>query len=258
MLMYGTTMFLVNTVREPVTSPSLWGTVGALPGTRNLAGGMATSGAITGWLRDLFGGARLRATCSARGRASGPGAHGLLMLPYFAGERTPIMDPDARGVDRRADAVARPAATSTGPRSRRRRFGVRHNIEAMRDAGGDVSTASSRSAAAPRARCGPQIVSRRHRAAAGRPCRRRSAPATAPRSSPPRPSMPRLDRRLEPGARDGRARTSDRARYDDLYGLYRDLYPATRDIAHALAAHQRRARDVEADAHLRMSGQGAP
>ena len=40
---------------EPLTSPSLWGTVGAFPGTRNLAGGMATSGAITGWLRELFG-----------------------------------------------------------------------------------------------------------------------------------------------------------------------------------------------------------
>ena len=55
MLMYGTTMFLVHTVPERLSSPSLWGTVGALPDTRNLAGGMATSGAITGWLRELFG-----------------------------------------------------------------------------------------------------------------------------------------------------------------------------------------------------------
>ena len=60
MLMYGTTMFLVDTVDGQLTSPSLWGTVGALPGTRNLAGGMATSGAITAWLRDLFGVAELR------------------------------------------------------------------------------------------------------------------------------------------------------------------------------------------------------
>ena len=28
----------------------------------------------------------------------GPGADGLLCLPYFAGERTPLNDPDARGV----------------------------------------------------------------------------------------------------------------------------------------------------------------
>ncbi len=30
-----------------------------------------------------------------------------------------------------------------------------------------------------------------------------------------------------------------RSRYDDLYGLYLRLYPATRDIGHALARHQR-------------------
>ena len=27
-----------------------------------------------------------------------PGSEGLITLPYFAGERTPINDPDARGV----------------------------------------------------------------------------------------------------------------------------------------------------------------
>ena len=45
MLMYGTTMFLVHTVHGRSCTPSLWSTVGAFPGTRNLAGGMATSGA---------------------------------------------------------------------------------------------------------------------------------------------------------------------------------------------------------------------
>ena len=32
---------------------------------------------------------------------------------------------------------------------------------------------------------------------------------------------------------------SVREGYDELYGIYRDLYPATRDQAHALAAIQR-------------------
>lgn len=32
-----------------------------------------------------------------------------------------------------------------------------------------------------------------------------------------------------------------RETYDELYGLYRDLYPATRDVAHALARRQREA-----------------
>ncbi|MEK8169324.1 hypothetical protein NKH77_04525 [Streptomyces sp. M19] len=54
MLMYGTTMFLVDVVREPAPSPGC-GPPGRLPGTYCLAAGMATSGAVTGWLRDLTG-----------------------------------------------------------------------------------------------------------------------------------------------------------------------------------------------------------
>ena len=136
MLMYGTTMFLVHTVDRPLTHPSLWGTVGAFPGTRNLAGGMATSGAITAWLRDLTGGASYD-TLFAEAEASGLGANGLLMLPYFAGERTPILDPEARGViagltlsHTRGD-LFRAALEAVA-------FGVRHNIETMEGAGGDI------------------------------------------------------------------------------------------------------------------------
>ena len=97
MLMYGTTMFLVHTVTERIDVPELWGTLGAYEGTRCLAGGMATSGAITGWLREIFGSPEYPQLL-AEAQESGPGAHGILMLPYFAGERTPIADPDARGV----------------------------------------------------------------------------------------------------------------------------------------------------------------
>ena len=136
MLMYGTTMFLIHTVPEPLTSPTLWGTVGALPGTRNLAGGMATSGAVTGWLRELFGSPSW-SELLAQAEASGPGANGLLLLPYFAGERTPVNDPRARGVvagltlsHTRGD-LYRAALEATA-------FGVRHNVEAMEAAGGDI------------------------------------------------------------------------------------------------------------------------
>ncbi|GHJ37700.1 FGGY-family carbohydrate kinase [Streptomyces sp. TS71-3] len=136
MLMYGTTMFLIHTVPEPLTSPSLWGTVGALPGTRNLAGGMATSGAVTNWLRDLFA-AGDHAELVRLAAESGIGANGLLMLPYFAGERTPLMDPDARGViagltlsHTRGD-LYRAALEATA-------FGVRHNLEVLAAAGGDI------------------------------------------------------------------------------------------------------------------------
>ena len=135
MVMYGTTMFLIATSTEPMQHESMWGTVGILPGTWNLAGGMSASGAITGWIGDLTGGDF--ASLSDEAAASGPGANGLLMLPYFAGERTPIMDPDARGAivgltltHTRGD-LYRAALEGTA-------LGVRHNVEAMLEAGVSV------------------------------------------------------------------------------------------------------------------------
>ena len=55
MLMYGTTMFMIEVLREPLSHPGLWGTTGILPNTHNLAAGMATSGALTGWLKKISG-----------------------------------------------------------------------------------------------------------------------------------------------------------------------------------------------------------
>ncbi|MEU6720275.1 FGGY-family carbohydrate kinase [Nonomuraea sp. NPDC046802] len=133
MLMYGTTMFIVEVLAERATSPKLWGTAGVAPGTYNLAAGMATSGAITAWLRDLTGASFGDLTTEAA--AAGVGAEGLLMLPYFAGERTPLFDPDARGtvigltLRHGRGHLYRAALEATA-------FGVRHNLEAMREAGG--------------------------------------------------------------------------------------------------------------------------
>lgn len=133
MLMYGTTMFLINTSPSRVVQSALWGTVGAVPSTWNLAAGMATSGAITGWLRTLFGSPDF-ATLLAEAAQSPVGSNGLLMLPYFAGERTPISDPDARGlitgltIEHTRGDLYRAALEATA-------FGIRHNIHEMRQAG---------------------------------------------------------------------------------------------------------------------------
>ncbi|MBG6213880.1 MAG: FGGY-family carbohydrate kinase [Cryobacterium sp.] len=136
MLMYGTTLFLVNTSATRCLHPALWGTVGAFEGTYNFAAGMATSGAITSWLKNLFGDIDYPILLN-EAAASPPGSNGLLMLPYFAGERTPINDPDARGViagltlsHTRGD-LYRAALEATA-------FGIRHNIEQMRAAGATI------------------------------------------------------------------------------------------------------------------------
>lgn len=135
MLMYGTTMFLVATGEETLRTPSMWTTAGAFAGTRNLAGGLSTSGALTSWIAELTGADY--PVLLAEAAASPPGARGLLVLPYFAGERTPIQDPDARGViagltlEHGRGDLYRAALEATA-------LGVRHNVQTMRAAGADI------------------------------------------------------------------------------------------------------------------------
>ena len=97
MLMYGSTMFFVQVLTEPTSVRGLWTTSGVEPSTHTLAAGMATSGTITTWLQDLTGGVPFE-TLVAEAAAVPAGSEGLVMLPYFSGERTPIYDPLARGV----------------------------------------------------------------------------------------------------------------------------------------------------------------
>lgn len=97
MLMYGSTMFFVQVLTEPTSVSGLWTTSGVEPSSHTLAAGMATSGTITTWLQDLTGGVPFE-TLVAEAAAVPAGSEGLVMLPYFSGERTPIYDPLARGV----------------------------------------------------------------------------------------------------------------------------------------------------------------
>jgi xylulokinase len=133
MLMYGTTMFFVEVLERVRPHPALWGTCGAYPDTYTLAAGMATSGAVTDWLRGLVDGDFAQLVDEAA--AVPPGARGLLLLPYFAGERTPVLDPDARGallgltLEHGRAELYRAALEGIG-------YGVRHNLDAMGEAGG--------------------------------------------------------------------------------------------------------------------------
>lgn len=97
MLMYGSTMFMVQVLSELRTSPLLWTTAGVEKNSYTFAAGMATSGSLTTWMRNIFGGVSFDELV-AEGTAAPPGSEGLLLLPYFAGERTPVFDPQARGV----------------------------------------------------------------------------------------------------------------------------------------------------------------
>jgi len=97
MAMYGSTMFFVQVLRDLASHPGLWTTAGVDPDSYTLAAGMSTSGSLTSWVQDLTGGASF-AELISEASAVPPGSGGLVLLPYFAGERTPIFDPRARGV----------------------------------------------------------------------------------------------------------------------------------------------------------------
>jgi xylulokinase len=141
MMMYGSTAFfiLIQTALNP--HPLVWTVAGAFEGHFNIAAGMATTGSLTRWFRDELAPDLPEETAYAtlfKGAASvPPGANGLLMLPYFSGERTPINDPHARGViaglslsTTRAD-MYRAALESVA-------YGVRHNIDTFREMGASV------------------------------------------------------------------------------------------------------------------------
>ena len=97
MLMYGSTIFIIEVTDRPVRDPRLWYAPWLVPGTHASMAGLATSGTLTRWFRDeLARDAGLRGA-RRRGRGQPRGAKGLLCLPHFSGERTPIHDPQAKG-----------------------------------------------------------------------------------------------------------------------------------------------------------------
>jgi xylulokinase len=139
MIMYGSTLFLVQVLDRPLALPGLWSTRGVEPGTHSAAAGMATSGILTDWLRTLTGEPSWEQFAAGAADVP-PGSRGLLILPYFAGERSPLFDPDARG------AIAG-LTLSHGPAELARAvyeataFSVHHNLAVLADAVGPPARA---------------------------------------------------------------------------------------------------------------------
>lgn len=101
MMMYGSTIFIIQIASHRLTDPRLWHAPWLVPGQHAAMAGLATSGTLTHWFRDHFARDVARdtafATLTAEAEASPPGAKGLICLPYFSGERTPIHDSHAKG-----------------------------------------------------------------------------------------------------------------------------------------------------------------
>jgi xylulokinase len=102
LLMYGSTIFIIEITADRVRDPRLWYAPWLFPDQHASMSGLATSGTLSHWFRENFAKeldpASAVAILAAEAAGSPPGAKGLVVLPYFSGERTPIHDPHAKGV----------------------------------------------------------------------------------------------------------------------------------------------------------------
>ncbi len=236
MLMYGSTMFLVRVTDGARPTAGLWCTQGVERDTRTFAAGMSTSGTLTEWLRSLVGGPSWEELLP-EAAAVPPGSRGLLVLPYFAGERTPVYDPDARGMIAGL-TLAHGRAELLRAGYEGIAFGIRQVLELFEQAAGRPRRIVAVGGGT-RSALWLQIVSDVTRVSQLLPEETVGASygdallaAIGTGAVPADTDWSRAAQLIEP---DGR-----RAVYDELFELYSKLYPATASVAHRLAALQRR------------------
>ena len=230
MLMYGSTMFLIQVIDDYHSDPALWTTAGVERETLALAAGTSTAGSMIAWLQAITGGAPFD-VLMAEAAAVPAGSDGLIALPYLAGERTPVFDPQARGVfagltlRHGRGHLFRAAYEGIG-------FGIRQILEKFDDAhtgtrtvavGGGlrspvwaqaVSDITGRPQLVPEQTIGASYGSALM-AAIG-------AGVVAPETD-----WTRISYEITPDPVTG-------AHYDELYEVWRELYPTTRDLVHQL------------------------
>jgi xylulokinase len=232
MIMYGSTIFLIQCQASPATSPALWATVGVEPGTFSLAAGLATGGLAVAWLRGILAEPPWEAFME-QAAAVPAGSRGLLALPYLAGERTPIFDPDARGL------IVGLTLAHGQPELLRAvlegiAFAVRHNVEAI-EAAGSACVRIAGVGGGTRGDLLPQIITDvlgREQSicppSVGASFGSATLAARAASLLGADDEWVHVERVLEPSSADAEV-------YGELYGRYRGLYGRTSEDMHALA-----------------------
>jgi xylulokinase len=149
MLMYGSTAFMILVTEEQKCDQRLWAAPYLFPNTFALMAGMATSGSLTRWFRDNFApdliddetasGVNPYQALALEAAKVAAGSEGLVILPYFSGERTPINDPRARGVifglnlAHTRGHLYRAVLEAVG-------YGIRHHLEVFREIEAEVES----------------------------------------------------------------------------------------------------------------------
>ncbi len=108
MLMFGSTVFLIAVTEKSVKNRTMWSAPYLFKGSYAISGGMSAAGSITSWFKDQFchdlsecakeSGENVYNLMDKEAKTSKKGSRGIICLPYFNGERTPINDPNAKAV----------------------------------------------------------------------------------------------------------------------------------------------------------------
>lgn len=107
-IQFGSSIYMILGTKDLVDDERLWREEFIVPGLCDISAGTNAAGSLTKWFRDnIFpdavgkeraGGPDAYETMMEGIDKIAPGSDGLILLPYFAGERTPINDPLAKGV----------------------------------------------------------------------------------------------------------------------------------------------------------------
>ena len=108
MIQLGSSVYMILGTKDLIDDERLWREQFIVPGLCDISAGTNTAGSLTKWYRDELFKDALAKEKEGKGDAYqymmegidevAPGANGLITLPYWAGERTPINDPKAKGV----------------------------------------------------------------------------------------------------------------------------------------------------------------
>lgn len=101
MMMYGSTKFFISITAKPLYDERLWCAPWLFKDENCSLAGLATSGTLTHWFKKEFAkdikGDDAFIKLAKEAEKSPIGSKGIIFLPYFSGERTPIHDTYAKG-----------------------------------------------------------------------------------------------------------------------------------------------------------------
>ena len=218
---------------EPVEVAGAFVTPAPLDGLYSVGAAMAATGRALDWFRDgVVGGGLSTERLLEEAGTTPPGADGAIFLPYLAGERSPIWDPDATGafvgltLGHGRAHLARAILEASA-------LAIRHvaepmlaagvTVDAMRVCGGPARSETWNQIKADVTGFPVLVPAVLETAVLGSAMLGAvgiGASADVPTAVR---SMTRIERRLEP-------RAEHRAAYDRAFDAYRRLYPALRPI----------------------------